>query len=102
VDGPVSFHDFAGGVHDRYEVLDAGEYEDIGLVVIEVTRHAFVRLARYRGRGEAPAEPEGPVARAGIVAQSELRPEAIATGAGRDRHLKLGADTANRPAALGQ
>src|SRR5262249_35228285 len=98
-------------IQDRDQVLRAGQDEDVRLVPVAEARQPFVSLARDGREGYVPAEPERPVAGAGIVRQAPLRREARSSRADRQRDGQgsraggwvdgeLLPDPANRPAPL--
>ena len=98
---------------DRNKVLHARELEDIGIDFVPIERDPLRRLARHRRKGKLPAEPEGSVARSGIVGKGEGGREAGAAGTDRQRNgrrpgardgvgSELLAHASDRPAALGK
>src|SRR5204862_6264117 len=56
---------------DRNQVLGPRAHADVRLVCVDVARKPLVGLACNRRGGQVPAESEGPVAGAGVVAQPE-------------------------------
>ena len=102
----------AGRKHG-HQILGAGQQEGVALGGIEILGQAPVGLAANAWNPQRPAQPERPIARAGVVAQAQLRPEAPPAGADRQRHRhragachrvggELFAHAPNRPAPLGK
>src|SRR5690606_35313626 len=70
---------------DGHEVLAARKDEDVALLAIQVARQPLLGLAPDRREADVPAQAERPVAQSRGVGQRELRAEARAAGAQRDR-----------------
>jgi hypothetical protein len=68
--------------HEHIRLLGVG-------APIAVAGQALVGLAADRRQRQVPAEPEGPIAGAGVVAQAQMGPEAAAAGAGAPSALAL-------------
>ena len=104
---PVAVRAVRAGVRDQ--VLRPGEDERVGLGGVLVARESAVGLAPDPRDRNGPAEPEGPVASAGVVRerQGRLMPPAARTEPERDRQrcgprdrvgLERLVDAAQRPA----
>ncbi len=107
---PIVFPD---RVQDRHQVFGVGKEEYIRFFAVEIAGKALVRLAGNRRQGQVPAEPENSVTGPRIVGERELRSEARATGADRNRDAQRAgagdgigreffADPANCTASFGQ
>ena len=71
---------------DRHQIFGTRQEKDVRFRIVLVLRQPLVRLSGDGGEGEEPAEAEGTVSGAGVVAQRQLRAEPGPTGTCGDGH----------------
>ncbi len=86
VQGPWLLYTHPVVVQYRNQILGPGQDEDVGFLIVEVARQAFVSLTRDRRQGHVPPEAKGAITGAGIVREAQLRAEPRTSRAGGDRY----------------